>query len=46
MATNFKRIRFFEQDQIEDPAAKAKQAKPGQKPEENKGVMVPGEKTI
>lgn len=37
MASNFKRIKFFQQDQIEDPlAAAAKSAKRG---EESKQVM-------
>ena len=46
MASNFKRIKFFEQDQIEDLAAvaKAKAAKGGMKPEESK--LATGEKTI
>jgi hypothetical protein len=34
MASNFKRIKFFQQDQIEDPAAAA--AKAGKRGEEAK----------
>ena len=45
MASNFKRIKFFEQDQIEDLAAVAKaKAIKGMKPEESK--LATGEKTI
>ena len=47
MASNFKRIKFFQQDQIEDPLAAA--AKSGKRGEESKQVMPsakPGERTI
>jgi hypothetical protein len=45
MASNFKRIKFFQQDQIEDPLAAAnKQAKRGE--EVKQLAPRPGERTI